>query len=613
MDPIRPAFIRVFFFVAAWMVVVGAGVCPAQTEAWKPAEWSRWNGWEIKSFTLTGAPPDLQKDLEQGLRSRGQWKLLRGVDRPPFSAKDLFDDLRRVRLFLAREGYPASQIRPEFATDNHARTLGLTLIVDPGPRVLVADVRYEGWPEGVDHPPVNDEHLIQPGQFFTDTAFDEMTAFLLVWLHDAGYAEVDVQARPHLLETGEVEVRVVIEPGDFYRIVEVVISGCSDDLVPVARRVMDLPPGSAFSATRIAEAASDLRATQLFSDVTIEPETMGSAELRLNLKLVNARMRSWRASVGTWADNPWMVRAGWSHQNLFKRSRGLDVSGTVATHEVRYGLSYFWLGWLSPRARSSYRVERVIEDEEAYRSNEYRAEFVQAFRPRNRALFNIGIGLSNVDVETYNPDETDIPESQDWLLEVWFDRKWDWTNDLMYPDRGGYVKTSLTVAPPGTWFEIPYVLAQVDGTGYVPLGSRFNLANRLRLGWSLPLGESTDLLANRRFYAGGYNTMRGYERRGLGPRDSSANPRGGQAVVLAGTELRVHLFGIVDAAVFGDVGQVWREPQEMHLGDLEVAVGADLGLRTPIGPVRVGHAWQLTEPLYDVPRQLWHFGIGYPW
>ena len=611
MDGNRATYFRGILIVATLVSV--AGLVGAQTTAWNPQEWSRWNGYEISGFAVTGAPPELAKELQDGLRTRGQWKLLKGNQRPPFSAKELLEDLRRIRFFLAQAGYPASEVHPELVTDTRANTLSITFVVDPGPHVAVAEIIYEGWPEDIARPPADHEHLMQQGQAFTDQAFDEMLGFLRLWLHDAGFAEVDLRARPERVEGNSIRVTFEIVAGDFFKIGEVIITGCSDDLVPVARRVMNLPPGSDFSASRIVEAVADLRGTQLFSAVAIDTEVMGPGELRLTAQLTNARMRSWRASVGTFSDNPWMVRVGWTHRNLFKRSRGLDVHGTAATHLLSYGVSYYWLGWLSPRARSAYRVERIKEREDAYNSDEYRAEFVQSLRPRGRGLYTMGISLSNVTVETLSPDADDVPEEQGWLLETWIDRKWDWTNEPMYPTFGGYVKIALTAAPPGPKLETPYLKAQVDGANYLPLSGRFNFASRLRLGVSQPLGDSQDLIANRRFYAGGYNSMRGYERRQLGPRDASNNPRGGQAVALVGAELRIRMFGIFDSALFIDTGQVWRLVDEMNFADIEAAVGAALDLRSPLGPLRVGYAWNLTQPISGEPRGLWHFGIGYPW
>ncbi|RKZ14646.1 hypothetical protein DRQ50_08650 [bacterium] len=593
--------------------VMFTGVCLAADPTWDPRAWTRYNGWEVTAFDLSGAPPGMDSELAGGLEGTGSWKLLTGMRRPPFNAGKLLDDLRRIRYHLSKAGYPASMVVPVLTPDSAARTIGVLLEIDVGPSVLVTDVRYHGWPGDVARPESDEPHLMAPGDTFTAVAYDEMIVFLYLWLHDAGYALAEIEVILDVVSDTQVAFDVRVEAGEFYRITDIEIQGCSEDLVPVARRVMDIPVDSEFSASRLADAAADLRSTQLFRAAELVTETRAPGELLLRAELADARMRNMQASIGTWNDNPWMVRAGWSHRNLFSRGRGIYTGGTYATHVQSLGVAYYWLGWLSPRARTSLATEWVREDEDAYLSEEYRVEIIQSFRPRNRALSNLGIGLSNVDVLTRSPDDDDIPDDQDWLLEFWFDRKWDWTNHIMFPTRGGYFKIGLTYAPSGGPFKSAYVKTQADIAMYQPLDEKFVLAGRLRLGWSRPLGEATDLLANRRFYAGGFNTMRGYERRQLGPLDSSNNPRGGQVIALAGVETRMRLVGKFDLAVFADSGQVWRERAEAEFGELALAVGVDIDFRSPLGPIRVGHAWNIEGLLPGRPRTLWHFGIGYPW
>ncbi|MBE0567646.1 MAG: BamA/TamA family outer membrane protein [Krumholzibacteria bacterium] len=583
---------------------------PAQDEA---AAWRRYNGWEVSAFAVEGVPADLGDELAAGLWLAGRPRFLRGAARPPFDAGSLVQDLRRTQLFLAARGYPAAAVRARLEPDDRARRVAVRLDIAPGRPVLVSAVRVSGWPEAVPAPAVADPRLTREGERFTDQGSERAMNHLAALLQDAGYARVKVERRLERVGPEAVAVEYVVTPGDPYVVTSVTIGGCSDDLLPVARRVLDVRPPVAYDRTLLADGAVDLRATQLFSRVELTTEPTGPGELALHASLANGRMRALSASVGTWSDNPWMVQAGWLHRNLFEGGRGLRVGGVYATHEQRFGAEVFRLGWLAPRAVTSLGGEWLREDEDAYRSNEYTARLLQSFRPRGRGLWQVGVSVSNVDVVTYSPDAEDLPEAQEWLLEFYVDRKWDWTDDVLYPTGGGYTKVALTWAPAAAFFGASYVQAQLDGAAYRGLGPLGLGAARLRLGWSQPLGENPDLLPNRRFYAGGYNTMRGYARRDLGPRDADGNPRGGQATVLGGAELRRRLVWIFDAAVFLDAGDVWRRPSDAALKFVRAAWGADLDVRTPLGPLRIGYAWNIGPVLPGEPDELWHFGIGYPW
>jgi len=605
--PLRPIPLAILLLVltSVWT----AGPSHAETNQ----EWESYKGWQIKSFALEGMPKELEKDLKKGLAQTGKWKLIGGTKRPDFSVRLLAQDLARIRLFMAQNGYPSAIVEPLAVPRLESRQLDLLLKVTPQDPVLIGRIDLEGWPEGSSRPDTSGGKYLAVGEIVRDVRIEEGRSHLTNLLLDAGYATVAVDVTLEAMGLGAVGILFEVTPGEFYKITEVEIEGCSDDLLKVARRVMNVKPGVDYSRQLLANASLDLRSTQLFSMVVLKTEPIGPGQLKLTAHLGNGRMRTLEAGVGTFTDNPWLVRAGWRDRNLFKHGVGFDVNGVVGTHRLGAGTGVTWLGLLSPRARTRAGLGFLIEDEDAYRSEEMRADLVQSFRPRRRDMWNVGTTLSYTQVDRKNPDASDVPESQGRLLEIWTDVKWDRTNNPLFPTRGGYFKTSFTVAPAELISEIPYVSIQCDAAGYRSPFEGLVLAGRIRVGWQKPLGNAEEVLATRRFYAGGYNTHRGYDRRKLGPLDDAGDALGGEFVGLAGLEMRFPLFWILDGAIFADAGQVWATPPEATLKGLPVAVGLDLDLRTPMGPVRAGYGWNVMNQIENQPRSIFHFGIGYPW
>jgi outer membrane protein assembly factor BamA len=605
--PLRPILLAVFllFLTSVWT----AGPSHAETNR----EWESYKGWQIKSFALEGIPKELEKDLKRGLAQTGKWKLIGGTKRPDFSIRMLAEDLARIRLFMAQNGYPSAIVEPVAVPRLESRQLDLLLKVTPGDPVRIGRIATEGWPEGVARPDTSNAKYLTVGEIIRDVRIEEARVHLINLLLDGGFATVTVVSTLEAMRLGEVAILLEVIPGEFFKITEVEIVGCSDDLLNVARRVMDVQPGVTYSRQLLSNASLDLRSTQLFSMVVLETKPIGPGELKLTAHLGNGRMRTLEAGVGTFTDNPWLVRASWRDRNLFKNGVGFDVNGVVGTHRLGAGTGVTWLGLLSPRARTRAGVGFLIEDEDAYRSEEMRADLIQSFRPSRRDMWNVGITISHTEVDRKNPDASDVPESQGRLLELWTDAKWDWTDDPLFPTRGGYFKTSFTVAPAELISEIPYVSIQCDAAAYRSLVEGLVLAGRIRVGWEKPLGSAVEVLATRRFYAGGYNTHRGYGRRKLGPLDDAGDALGGEFVGLAGIEVRFPLFWILEGAVFADAGQVWATPSEATLDGLPLAVGLDLDLRTPLGPVRAGYGWNVRNQIESQPKSIFHFGIGYPW
>jgi len=558
-------------------------------------------------------PKALAKDLKKGLAQTGKWKLIGGTKRPDFSVRMLAEDLARIRLFMAQNGYPSAIVEPVAVPRPESRQLDLLLKVTPGDPVRIGRIAMEGWPDGVDRPDTSKAENLAMGEIIRDVRIEEVRGHLINLLLDAGYATVTVASTLEPMGLGAVAILFEVVPGDFYMITEVEIVGCSDDLLKVAHRVMNVQPGVTYSRQLLTNASLDLRSTQLFSMVVLETEPIGPGQLKLTTHLGNGRMRSLEIGVGTFTDNPWLVRGSWRDRNLFKNGVGFDVNGVVGTHRLGAGTGVTWLGLLSPRARTRAGLGFLVEDEDAYRSRESRVDLVQSFRPSRRDMWNVGVTLSYTDVDRKNPDASDVPESQGRLLEFWTDVKWDLTDDPLFPTKGGYFKTSFTVAPAELISEIPYVSIQCDAAAYRSLLEELVFAGRIRVGWAKPLGDALEVLATRRFYAGGYNTHRGYGRRKLGPLDEAGNALGGEFVGLAGLEMRFPVFWILEGAVFADAGQVWAEPQQATLKGFPLALGLDLDLRTPLGPVRAGYGWNVTNQIEGQPKSIFHFGIGYPW
>jgi outer membrane protein insertion porin family len=147
---------------------------------------------------------------------------------------------------------------------------------------------------------------------------------------------------------------------------------------------------------------------------------------------------------------------------------------------------------------------------------------------------------------------------------------------------------------------------------YKSLGGVLVAAARLRAGWAEPLGDSEDLLPNKRFFAGGATSMRGFKRHKLGPLDDEGAPLGGESKVEASLELRFPIFGRLGGAAFVDAGQVWTGGNTFAFDELEVAAGPGLVIRTPIGPIRGDVGFRLTDLDKTQPDQVYHLSIGHP-
>jgi len=191
-----------------------------------------------------------------------------------------------------------------------------------------------------------------------------------------------------------------------------------------------------------------------------------------------------------------------------------------------------------------------------------------------------------------------------------------------------------------------YTRLQGDVARYARLLGGSVLAARVRAGWvtggsflgDLEGDAQVDIVhPQKRFYAGGANSVRGYPQSRLGPRvlttdverllqpvsretsagggagctpqsivdlscDASpmddagfqARPTGGTTVLEGGLEARVPLSSTFQGALFADVGQVWSSGADVDPGTLRFTPGFGVRYLSPIGPLRLDLAYRFS-------------------
>ena len=188
---------------------------------------------------------------------------------------------------------------------------------------------------------------------------------------------------------------------------------------------------------------------------------------------------------------------------------------------------------------------------------------------------------------------------------------------MLDPTNGGLVTVGLMHASRFVGSDTLYEFnrGELEVSRYYPLGRRAVFAWRVRGGTILPArritlsGQSARFVPpDQRFYGGGPNSVRGYDRNGLGPRvyvtdsiavtgtDSiRAAATGGNATFVLNSELRfaTPLFPErMRMALFVDLGQVWeRGGSATDVRGVRVTPGVGLRFATPLGPVRVDAAY----------------------
>ena len=242
-----------------------------------------------------------------------------------------------------------------------------------------------------------------------------------------------------------------------------------------------------------------------------------------------------------------------------------------------------------------------------------------------------------------NPQEIDILQSANVLAPIGLRGVRDQTNRPVSPTGGYAISADFEHASRFTGSDFDYERITAEGTIFHGFGGGNVLAGRLRGGWinaspfrafEAQARESVRIAhPQKRFFAGGANSVRGYAQNQMGPRvvtlpvqdllfgpggdggvcepveiqdrscDASplaagqfdSRPSGGSAVVEGSLELRFPIWEAIGGVAFVDFGQVWAEPSGFGFSGLVATPGVGVRYSTPIGPIRMDVAYRPPE------------------
>ena len=188
-----------------------------------------------------------------------------------------------------------------------------------------------------------------------------------------------------------------------------------------------------------------------------------------------------------------------------------------------------------------------------------------------------------------------------------------------------------------------YIKGDADYTRLFALDDRSILAVHARLGIAYPYGNSSILPFEKRYFAGGSNSVRGWSVRSLGPggyvrndgRIDFINQTGDIKLELS-AEMRSHLFWRFQSAIFVDAGNIWTirkyddQPNgqfrfDTFMKQVAVAYGVGLRLNFDYFVIRLDMGMKAVNPAYTTSREhfplvhpnfsrdhAFHFAVGFP-
>lgn len=349
---------------------------------------------------------------------------------------------------------------------------------------------------------------------------------------------------------------------------------------------LDLEEGSLFDGREIARAYRDLSDSGYFNRIEIVPQQDAAADghIPIRVSLEPGTRIEYTIGLGASTDTGPRFRAGFRNNRLNTRGHRLISDLNLST--VLQGLSAEYRRPLAdPRTDwMSYTAAVTREDNDTFSSDTARTGL-----RRSKRLSASWIRTLSLDV-TYESYTVGTERDNSLLLlpAIAYDHKL--ADKDLYPDRGRRLGLEARGTSTALGSDTSFVQTQVYARWIRALGANSRLLARATAGTTIK-DEFNELPPSLRFFAGGDESVRGFDYESLGPKDADGNVIGGSNLLVASIEYERRLKGNYFGAVFVDAGNAFDDVA------VDPAVGTGLGIkwRSPLGPVRLYLGFPVTN------------------
>ncbi|KAA3622637.1 MAG: outer membrane protein assembly factor BamA, partial [Proteobacteria bacterium] len=569
----------------------------------------------IENIRIVGNEAFEEKELldQFSLSDRSVFGFLSRKDK--YSREKLLADTESLRSFYQDNGYLNFQVEStDVSISQNKQDIFITISVTEGKRYVISDIGVES----VEDIPAEElEGLIvtRAGDVFSRKAVAESRSAIAGALADRGYAFAKVNAITDVDEQNNaVGFTFAIDPGDKVYVRRIDITGNIATRDDVIRRELRQLEGSLFSAEKVRRSRVRIQRLGFFDNVAIETQPVPGTvdQLDLLVSVTEKATGSFLFGVGYSDADGVLVQAQISRQNLFGSGRELDLrvdnSSVTQLYEIEYTNPYHTISGVS----RSFRLSRRKVDAEEADTAEYIVNTLSGGVGYSIPLseFNaltIGIDLENVELE--ETDETppefqsfidENPESDNIKLTAGVGR--DTRDSIFFPTEGYLRRVTLEATLPGS--DLEYYKVNLRGSWYKSLTRSRKAVFKLAgdIGYGDGYGDLEMLPFFENYYAGGPSSVRGYDSRSLGPRDTGPTPEsiGGSKRVTATAELLFPVPGSGDSSdkrlgLFVDAGMVYGAEEDMDLGEMRLSAGLSFNWFSPIGPLSISYGVPLNE------------------
>ena len=593
---------------------------------------------KIRQINIVGSQAFKEKDLLALFQLQTPNWISWYTKNDQYSKQKLAADLESLRSYYLNRGYLEFNVEStQVSISPDKKDIYITVTVSEGERYLVSSVKIAGeliLPEEEFRKTMK----VKPGDVFSRESLNESTKAISEKLSARGYAFANVNAAPEVdKEKRQVAFTVFVDPGKRTYVRRINITGNSKTRDEVIRQEVRQMEGGWYDDERVKLSKERIDKTNYFGEVNVEtppvPGTTDQVDVNFNVTEKSTGNISLGAGYSQ-AENV-MLSGSISQSNIF--GSGKLVAVQVATGSINraigfsYTNPYFTVDGVSQGFDIYHR--KVTPESLGYVYNTTSTgggiRFGLPIGEKQSINFGVAIDQTKVEIDRADPDtplqymkfsdqfcnsenscdNTSLPMTAAWIS--------DGKDSVILPTRGTYQRASVEVSPGG---DLKYYKASYQLQTFFSVTRGMVLMLNGELGYGKGM-SGQELPFYKNFYAGGVNSVRGYDTASLGPYELNAS---GDVVRLGGTRRAVFNaelsmpapgFGNDKSVRFGpffDAGQVYADSvsgNEIEGGPVRMSAGIAATWVSPFGPLKFSVAQPLNKQEND-SIQRFQFQMG---
>lgn len=454
-------------------------------------------------------------------------------------------------------GYYDAEMDVQVRRDRKPAEVSLAVKLGKPVRWRTVSVQIEG--EGQGDPQLQrvlSENLPEAGKVLDQGAYESLKRALQTRAISRGYFDADY--REHRIEINRDEhsadLYLTFDSARRYRLGEVTFGATelSDERL---NQLVPFKAGDPYSEDHINHLNKRLLDSGYFASVTVRPERPEGPDQPIPVEVQLRDNESNRVGVGIGygTDSGPRFRLSWDKPLI--NSSGHSLSSSLVWSELNRRLSVEYRIPENDPINDFWTIQAGYLEEE-FEESRYRTKSLgfsrQTLLPggwwRNPSL---RIRSESASLGGGSGEDERVETSLFVVPGISFSKTA--TEGGVHPYRGYRLLFDAEFSDPLLGSDTRYVRFNTEAHYLLSLAPRHQILSRLELGWLL-VQDFDEVPVSARFFAGGDQSVRGYDYNSLGPRRDDGTETGGQYLATASAEYLYRIFTNWQAAVFVDHG-----------------------------------------------------------